>query len=162
MSRRLARPLMSALFISSGISALRNPGYLVQVTKDAGLQDPEKLVRIHGATNLAGGLALATDRFPRVAALGLAAGLVPTTYVGHPFWSAAPEDKQMQQIHFFKNLALIGGLLVTALDTGGRESVPHAIGRVSKQAAKDAGKAQKRAAKQAKKATKSASDLLPV
>lgn len=156
MTRRVARPLLSAIFITSGINALRNPDYLVGATKAAGLKEPEKLVQVHGATNLAGGLALATGRFPRVAALGLAAGLVPTTYVGHPFWSAAPEEKQMQQINFLKNLGLIGGLLIAAVDTGGRESLPHALNRVGKSAAKDASKAQKRASKKAGKVQKRA------
>lgn len=156
MTRRVARPLLSAIFITSGINALRNPDYLVQATKAAGLKDAEKLVQVHGATNLAGGLALATGKAPRLAALGLAAGLVPTTYVGHPFWSAAPEEKQMQQINFLKNLGLIGGLLIAAADTGGRESIPHALSRVSRKAAKDAGKAQKKASKKASKLQKKA------
>lgn len=152
MTRRVARPLLSAIFIASGANALRRPDPLVAATTAAGLDDAEKLVRIHGATNLAGGLALATGRFPRVAAVGLAAGLVPTTYVGHPFWSAAPEDRQPQLIHFLKNLGLIGGLLMVANDTGGRESIPHALGRAGKKAAQDAGKAQHEAGKKAGKA----------
>jgi hypothetical protein len=98
--------------------------------------------------------------------VSLAAGLVPATYVQHPFWSAAPEDKQAQQANFLKNLGLLGGLLIAAADTGGRESIPHALGRVSRKATKDASKAQKKAVKQAGKqagkAKKSAADLLPV
>ncbi len=143
-TRAIARPLLSAIFVASGVNTLRDPAYQVEATRAAGLQDPEKLVRVHGVTNLAGGLALATGRLPRLAALGLAAGLVPTTYVGHPFWSADAETRQMQQVNFLKNLGLIGGLLIAAADTGGRESLPHAVGRVSRRAAR---KAEKKAAK---------------
>jgi putative oxidoreductase len=166
VTRRVARPLMSAFFVASGVAALRHPEPLVQATRAAGLSDAEKLVKVQAANNLVGGLALATGKLPRVAALALAAGLVPATYVQHPFWSAAPQDKQAQQASFLKNLGLLGGLLIAAADTGGRESIPHALGRVSRKATKDASKAQRKAVKQASKKAdkvkKSAGDLLPV
>lgn len=148
-SRLLARPLLAAIFVSSGVNTLRDPGYAAHVAREAGLNEPEKLAKVHGATNLVGGLALATGRFPRLAALGLAAGLVPTTLLGHAFWSAPDDQKQMQQINFLKNLGLIGGLLVAAADTGGRESLPHAVGRVSRRTSKKASKAAKKASKKA-------------
>ncbi len=146
-SRTLARPLLATIFVASGVSALKDPSYIASVVRDAGLSEPEKLARVHGATNLVGGLALATGRVPRLAALGLAVGLVPTTVLGHAFWSAPPEQKQMQQINFFKNLGLLGGLLLAAADTGGRESLPHAVGRLSRRGSKKAGKAARRAEK---------------
>lgn len=140
VTRRLAKSLLSAIFISSGVAALRDPSYIAGAVEAAGLSEPKKLAQIHGATNLAGGLALATNKLPRLAALGLAAGMVPTTAIGHAFWSAPPEMKQMQQINFMKNLGLIGGLLMAAVDTGGRESLGHLLGRASKRAAKKADK----------------------
>ena len=146
-SRLLARPMLAAIFISSGVSALKDPSYVAHVAREAGLSEPEKLAKAHGATNLVGGLALATGRFPRLAALGLAAGLVPATVLGHAFWSAPEDQKQMQQINFFKNLSLLGGLLIAAADTGGRESLPHAVGRVTRRSTKKAAKAAKRAEK---------------
>ncbi len=145
--RTLARPLLAAIFVASGINTLKDPSYAAHVAREAGLAEPEKLAQVHGATNLAGGLALATGRFPRLASLGLALGLLPVTVLGHPFWSAPEDQKQMQQIHFFKNLSLIGGLLIAFADTGGRESLPHAVGRVSRRTAKRAEKAAKRAEK---------------
>ena len=157
-SRLLARPLLSAIFVSSGVAALKDGSYVAHVAREAGLSEPEKLARAHGATNLVGGLALATGRFPRLAALGLAAGLVPTTVLGHAFWSAPEDQKQMQQINFFKNLGLLGGLLLAAADTGGRESLPHAVGRVTRSGTRKAGKAARKAEK---KATKQAKRLAP-
>ena len=135
----LARPLLASMFVVGGFDALRKPGGRVDAVRAAGLSSPEHLVRANAATHLVGGLALATGRFPRLAALALAGSLVPTTYVGHPFW-AAPDAaaKQQQQLHFLKNLGLLGGLLLAAADTGGRESLPHAAGRVSRRTAKQA------------------------
>src|SRR3954451_10277041 len=129
---------------SSGRDTLRNTRPRQEVVAKAGLHGPEKLVRVNAATQLVGGLALATGRFPRLSALALAGSLVPTTYVGHPFWS---EDdgaaKRTQQTQFFKNLSMLGGLLLAAADTGGRESIPHAAGRITRRAAKQAKKSAK-------------------
>lgn len=132
-TRSLARPLLASTFITGGADALRHPGPRAKAVEAAGLNNPEQLVRLNAAVQLLGGLALATGRFPRVAALVLAGSLVPTTYVGHAFWTVPDKAaKKQQQIHFTKNLGLLGGLLLAAADTGGRESLPHAAGRVSR------------------------------
>lgn len=138
-TRALARPLLASMFIAGGADALRKPGGRVQAVESAGLNSPEQLVKVNGAVHLVGGLALATGRFPRLASLALAGSLVPTTYVGHAFWAESDSaTKQQQQIHFLKNLGLLGGLLLAAADTGGRESLPHAAGRVTRKASKAA------------------------
>lgn len=146
-TRRLARPLLAAIFISSAAGQLKDQSYIASAVRDAGLSEPEKLAKVHVYGNLLGGLALATGRVPRLAALSLAANLIPTTLVGHAFWSAPAEQKQMQQINFMKNLSLLGGLLLAAADTGGRESLPHAVGRVSKRTVRKADKARDKAGK---------------
>ena len=60
--------------------------------------------------------------------------------------------RKQQQTQFFKNLSVLGGLLIAVVDTGGRESVPHATGRLSRQARKDVAKAADGAHKAAGKA----------
>ncbi len=148
-TRRLARPLLSSMFIAGGVDALRSPGGRVEQVRKAGLSEPEKLVQANAAAQLVGGLALATGRLPRLSALVLAGSLVPTTYVGHPFWSETDKAaKQQQQIQFLKNLSMLGGLLLAAADTGGRESLPHAAGRITRRAKRKTAKAAKRAQKQ--------------
>ena len=70
------------------------------------------------------GTMLALGKFPRLASTALAASLVPTTLAGHRFWEETdPEAKQAQQIHFFKNVGLLGGLLIAAADTEGKPSL---------------------------------------
>lgn len=161
-TRTLARPLLASMFIAGGANSLRKPAVQVEQVEKAGLQDAEKLVRINGATQLAAGLALATGRLPRLSALALAGTLVPTTYVGHPYWAAPDKaSKQMQQVHFLKNLGMLGGLLLAAADTGGRESIPHAAGRISRRTRKKAAKQAARASKQARRAGKRAGEILP-
>ena len=146
--RRLARPLLAGMFIAGGADALRNPGPRVELVRNAGLSSPEQLVRANAAADLVAGLMLATNRLPRLSALVLAGSLVPTTYVGHPFWTEKDKSvRKQQQVHFLKNLGLLGGLLIAVADTGGRESLPHAAGRVSRTARKRLAEAQASAVK---------------
>ena len=147
-TRSLARPLMASMFVAGGVDALRDPGARVEAAHKAGLSEPEKLVQVNAATQLVGGLTLATGRFPRLSALALAGTLVPTTWVGHAFWSETDKDaKKAQQIHFLKNVSMLGGLLLAFADTGGRESIPHAAARVTRRAQKKAARAAKKAEK---------------
>ena len=154
-TRTLARPLLASMFIAGGYDHLKDPGVRVDAVREAGLAEPEKLVQGVGVAMLGGGVALATGKLPRLASLVLAGALVPTTYVGHAFWKESdPTTMQMQRANFLKNVSMLGGLLLAAADTGGRESVPHAVGRVSSGTKRKAGKA---AGKASKKATKRAS-----
>ena len=57
------------------------------------------------------GLALALNIMPGLASATLAAVLVPTTVLGHPFWAAEGTARQEQLAHFIKNLAVLGGLV---------------------------------------------------
>ena len=143
-TRSLARPLLAAAYVVDGVSGLTSPAARVEAVRAAGLTEPEKLVRVGATTQLLGGLALATGRLPRLSSLALAAVLVPSTYVRHPFWSAG-DDRSEQRTLFLKNLSMLGGLLLAAADTGGRESIPHAAARVSRRARRKAAKAAKRA-----------------
>ena len=51
--------------------------------------------------------------------LALIASLIPTTVAGHPFWTIEdPAARAQQRIHFLKNSAMLGGLLLVVLDRG--------------------------------------------
>lgn len=137
--RRLARPLLASIFVWGGIGVFRDTaghaqaaGPLVErVTapvKDSLPEevptDPETLVKIDGAVKIGAGVLLGLGKAPRLAALLLSGSLIPTTLVGHAFWEIDdPEQRSAQQIHFLKNLGLLGGLLTTAVDTKGKPSV---------------------------------------
>jgi len=153
--RSLARPMLAATFVLDGVSGLREPGPRVDAVRAAGLTEPEKLVRANAGTMLVSGLCLATGRLPRLSATALAATIVPSTFIRHAFWSESDKQaRQSQQLLFFKNLSMLGGLLIAASDTGGRESIPHRAGRLSN-------KASTKASKQASKIRKQAQEVLP-
>ncbi|GAC1338352.1 MAG: hypothetical protein NVSMB29_04040 [Candidatus Dormibacteria bacterium] len=117
--RLLGRALIASLFVDAGLDTYRNPGPRAELGRrqlpGTLPVDMEMAARVNAATMVVAGGAMALGILPRLSATALAATLVPTTYVGHPFWTI--EDQQQrraQRIHFFKNLSLFGSLLVIA------------------------------------------------
>jgi hypothetical protein len=78
---------------------------------------------------------------------------VPTTLAGHRFWEHEdPKEKFGQLSHFLKNLGLLGGLLIAAVDTEGKPSVGFRARRAAKQATRSTEKQLEQAHKRAAKA----------
>ena len=174
--RRIARPLLASSFIYGGIDTLRNPQSRVpgaapiveQITQLADKQlpvqvsrDVEQWVKIDAAVKVGAGSLFALGKFPRLSALLLTGSIVPTTLAGHRFWEEQDPKVQFEKIaHFVKNLGMLGGLLLAAVDTEGKPSVGYRARRAAKKAAdsteKSLEKAQKRASKAQKQAEKRA------
>jgi len=110
--RRVGQALLSVVFVKSGFDVARSPGARVDKAAKLGLPKPELAVRANGAAMVVGGACLALNKVPRLAALGLIASMIPTTIAGHPFWELEGADRKAQEIHFAKNLGLIGGLVL--------------------------------------------------
>ena len=133
ITRKVARPMMAAIFIHGGIDALRNPEskkakaetVAPAVADTIGLeQDTVDLIRINGGVMVGAGVMLAMGWLPRLAATALAGTLVPTTFAGHRFWEETDKQARAQQtVHFLKNMGLLGGLIIAATDTAGRPSL---------------------------------------
>jgi uncharacterized membrane protein YphA (DoxX/SURF4 family) len=112
VERRAGQALLGAIFIKLGFDAARDPGPRVDKAAALGVPNPELAVRGNGAAMVAGGAALGLDKVPRLAALGLIASMIPTTLAGHAFWELEGAERKAQEIQFFKNLGLVGGLLL--------------------------------------------------
>ena len=133
--RRLARPMLAAIFIKGGVDTLLNPEPRVQTAApliekvapqlpDQAPSEPGQLVRIDAGVKIGAGVLLALGRFPRFASLLLAGSLVPTTVAGHAFWEKTdPQQKAADQLQFFKNVSILGGLVLAAVDTEGKPSL---------------------------------------
>lgn len=153
VTRRLARPMLASSFIFGGVQALKNTPALAEASQEVndgirGLAqkvapqvnvpaDDKTLVRINAGIHIVAGLGLATGRAPRLCSLALAATLVPTTVAGHPFWKEKDKDARAKQTsQFYKNLSMLGGLVLAGLDTEGRPGLAwrttHAVGNASK------------------------------
>ncbi|MCW2761083.1 MAG: DoxX family protein [Marmoricola sp.] len=139
-TRLIARPLLASMFVVGGAHALKNAPAIAEKAKPVidrlrpvfakaapQLRIPEDtvtLVRINAVAQIVAAAALARGRAPRLSSTVLAASLVPTTAAGHQFWKESdPAVRTNQQIHFFKNLSMLGGLLLAAVDTEGQPGV---------------------------------------
>jgi uncharacterized membrane protein YphA (DoxX/SURF4 family) len=136
--RRIARPMLSAAFISRGIDALRSPKRAADAARPtleglSKLPDPvgakvpasaETVARVNAAVQIGGGLLLATGKLPRVASAALALTVVPGSLGGQAFWSETdPHRKAEQRRAFLTDVSLMGGLIIAALDTEGKPSL---------------------------------------
>ncbi|MGA8328122.1 MAG: DoxX family membrane protein [Mycobacterium sp.] len=148
--RRIARPLLSAVFIGQGIETLRNPSVTLEATEptmaalrnlpepygDKVPSNPETAARINAAVQVSGGLLLATGKLPRIASAALAFTVIPGSLGGHLFWTEKdPERKVQQRRALLTDLSLLGGLIIAAADTAGKPSLgwrgKRAAGRIS-------------------------------
>jgi putative oxidoreductase len=171
--RRVAHPMLASMFVVGGLDALRNPRSKVAAAGDMAPaiaarlpylpQDPEQLVRINGAVQLGAGVLLSLGRFPRLSAVLLAGSIIPTTLAGHRFWEIEdPQRRAQQRIHFFKNLGLLGGLLLAAVDTEGRPGLAWRAQHVGHHVADSSRHARKVARLEARLAARSARRKLAI
>lgn len=149
LSRTIARPMLASIFLVGAATALKNTSgtaakadpvtsRLVPLAQKAGIplpEDPEKLVKLNAGVQIGAGLALATGRLPRLSAAVLAGSLIPTTVAGHRYWEADDDATRAQQrLHLFKNVAIIGGLIIAAGDTEGRPGLKWRARRAARDA----------------------------
>src|SRR4051794_8583394 len=180
--RLLARPMLASTFVYGGVQALRNAPALAEAAKPVNdeireladkvapsVRVPENdttMVRINAGVHIVAGLGLATGRAPRLCALALAATVVPTTVAGHPFWEAEDKAARTKQMtHFYKNISMLGGLIIAALDTEGRPGVAwrtsHAVGAATSAVGSATSGATQGATNLGRQATKAAKKLTP-
>ena len=117
------RLLLALLFLPAGIGKLTGfagtAGYIASV----GLPLPQVAATLAVVVEIVGGVALIAGYGTRVAAIVLAAFTLVASFFFHAYW-ALPADQQMiQQLLFFKNIAVVGGLLTLAAWGAGGWSV---------------------------------------
>ena len=177
--RAAYRTMLASYFIANGVKALRDPESLVPVAEPltdkvvpllkeyapeqvAGYipEDARTLVRVNGATQVVGGLALASGRGRRLGALLLAGSLIPSTIAKHPFWSRSDADQKAEDQHqFVKNVSLLGGVLLASVDTEGKPSLAWRAQAGGKAIAKTTTKAGDKIAKNFGELTDGGSDF---
>jgi putative oxidoreductase len=114
----LARLLMSAIFVLSGIGKIAAPAATMGYIAAMGLPFPALALAGAIGVEVVGGLLLAFGFQTRLVALALAAFSVVTGLIFH---SAIADQNQM--IHLLKNFAMAGGLLQIAAFGAGNWSL---------------------------------------
>ena len=110
----LGRILIALLFIPAGVSKISGFSGTVGYIASKGLPLPEVLAAGTIAVEVLVALALLVGFKTRWAALILAAFTLLAALLFHNFWAMPADQQMMQSINFFKNLAIVGGLLFVA------------------------------------------------
>jgi putative oxidoreductase len=119
----VGRILIATLFIPAGWGKLMGFAGTVGYITSAGLPLPQVAAAIAVIVELGLGLLLLAGYKTRIVALVMAIFTVATAVFFHNYW-AMPADKVMSnQMNFYKNLAIAGGMLAFAAFGGGRFSV---------------------------------------
>lgn len=110
----VGRLLLAALFLPAGLSKITGFEGTVGYIASVGLPLASAAALAAVVVEVAGGLALIAGFRTRIAALVLALFTLAASVFFHAYW-AAPADQQMvTELLFFKNIAVVGGLLMLA------------------------------------------------
>lgn len=110
----VGRALLALLFIPAGWGKIAGFAGVTGFIASKGVPLPEVAAAIAIAAELGLGLLLLVGWQARWAALGLAIFVAVITPIFHNFWAMPEAQKMLQQQAFFKNMAVVGGLLVVA------------------------------------------------
>lgn len=121
----IGRTILGGFFLYNGINHIKNKEALAHYARAKNLPNPELAVVGSGVLLAAAGASLMLGLKPQLGALSVVGFLIPASTQFHDFWNEQdPQGKQQQQIHFAKNMALVGAALALA----GIEDWPLSVG----------------------------------
>jgi putative oxidoreductase len=118
-----ARILFVVMFLPAGISKLTGFAGTVGYIGSVGLPLPAVGAVLALAVEIIGSLALLAGFGTRIAALVLAAFTLVASFFFHAFWAVPADQAFVTQLLFFKNIAVVGGLLALAAHGAGAWSL---------------------------------------
>ena len=110
----IARILISALFLLSGFNKIAHFGVSSQMIAGIGVPFASLATGIAILIEIGGAIAIIAGWKTKLAAWVQFAYLIPVTFMIHNFWASPAAMQQDQMVHFMKNLAIMGGLLILA------------------------------------------------
>ena len=117
------RILLSAIFIFAGIEKIAAFSGTVGYAASVHMPMPSVAIAVALLVELLGGLAILVGFQTRIAAWIVFLYLIPASFFFHNFWAMEGAARMNNQIHFLKNVAIMGGLLILAASGAGGMSV---------------------------------------
>ena len=121
MLNRLSNPLALAgrilialMFVPAGFQKIGGFAGTVGYAASVGMPMPQIGVAVALVVEIVGGLALLLGWCTRWAALALAFFTLVASFFFHAYWNLPADKQMMQQLMFFKNVGVTGGLLALA------------------------------------------------
>jgi putative oxidoreductase len=106
------RILVALIFVISGYGKIAGFEGIAGYIGSKGLPFPQVLAALTILLELGGGLLLMLGFKTRWVALLFFLWLIPTTFIFHAFWGLDPKAAQQMQIHFMKNVSIMGAMLL--------------------------------------------------
>jgi len=119
----LARILLMILFLSAGWGKLTHFAATSQYIASTGAPFPDVATCIAIFMELAVGTALVVGFWTRPLALLMAVFTLAAACLGHHYWTMTGSARSGNFIHFYKDISIIGGLLLLAATGPGRYSL---------------------------------------
>jgi len=119
----VGRILLAFLFLKSGWGKIGGFEQTAGMMASKGITMAQVALAITILVELGAGILLVVGYKARWAALAIAAWLVPVTLMFHGFWAVPAEQVMNQENHFFKNVAIFGGMLMVFAFGPGRYSI---------------------------------------
>ncbi|MBI3306142.1 DoxX family membrane protein [Candidatus Nomurabacteria bacterium] len=109
----LGRILLGGYFIMSGANHFKNLASYTDYAQSKGVPMPKQATIVTGIMMVLGGLGILLGVYIELSVLLLTLFLISTLVMIHRYWEVAePMAKMGEQINFYKNIALIGALLM--------------------------------------------------
>jgi putative oxidoreductase len=118
-----ARLLFVIFFLPAGIGKLTGFAGTVGYISSVGLPLPAVGAALALTVEIVGSLALLAGFGTRIAALVLAAFTLVASFFFHAYWAVPADQAYVTQLLFFKNIAVVGGLLAQAANGAGAWSL---------------------------------------
>lgn len=119
----LARVLLMVLFVVFGWQKLTDFTGTAAYMASTGLPAPTLAAAIATAMEFFVGIALVLGVYTRPLALVLAVYTVATALIGHPYWNMTDTARLDNMINFYKNISIVGGLLLLCITGPGKYSI---------------------------------------
>ena len=119
----VGRILLAVLFLKSGWAKIGGFEQTAAMMASKGIPFANVALVITLIAELGGGILLVIGYKARWAALALAIWLVPVTLTFHNYWAVPADQVQAQSNNFFKNLSILGGMLMVFAFGPGRYSL---------------------------------------
>jgi putative oxidoreductase len=117
------RIALGAIFVESGYRQLMTLGAFAASLSSRGLPLPMMWAILGMSAALAGGVLIVIGFRTREASALVLVFMIVASLLSHRYWELADAARRAQQIQFFKNVAIIGGLLLLFVTGSGRVSI---------------------------------------
>jgi putative oxidoreductase len=124
----IGRVALSLVFVMVGFGVMLSPDAFARGMKAYGLPFPDLLPWVEIAINFFGGLVLLAGFRTRLLSGLFIVFVVVAALAAHHFWTmTVPAERAAHFTHFWKDVAIIGGLVMLIVTGGGRYSLDHLV-----------------------------------